>query len=244
MKATNSNVPMHIGIIMDGNRRFAKRLMMKPWKGHEYGASKVKKVIEWCQDIGCKELTLYAFSIENFNRPKEEFNYLMDTFKKEFDNIMNKDSIIHKKNIRINFIGRIEMFPEDVHSRMKKLMEMTADYSDFVVNFAMAYGGRAEIIDATKKIASAVKDGKLDIDEINDEVFKKNLYMSSDPDLIIRTSGEHRISGFLLYQGSYAEFYFCEKLWPEFEQEDFMKAVQDYSKRDRRYGGGSFKTTK
>lgn len=232
----DSKVPKHIGIIMDGNRRFARRLMLKPWKGHEYGAKKVQKVMEWCRDIGCKELTLYAFSVENFNRPKEEFDYLMDIFRKEFDNISRDESIVHKNRIRINFIGRIWKFPEDITKKMQKLMNDTEGYGQTTVNFAMAYGGRAEIIDATKKIAQRIKEGNLDIDSINEEVFLKSLYTESQPDLVIRTSGERRTSGFLIYQASYAELFFCDKMWPEFDKEDFMKAVDSYMYRERRFG--------
>ena len=229
-------VPKHIGFIMDGNRRFARRLMMKPWKGHEYGAKKVEKVLDWCKEIGCREATFYAFSIENFNRPKEEFNYLMDTFSKELAALRKDYSIIHKNKIRINFVGRIDMFPDDVACEMKEIMGSTKDYSDYAANFAMAYGGRAEIIDATRRIAEGIKRGDLDVDQINEDVFKKNLYMEGEPDLIIRTSGEHRTSGFLLYQASYAELFFCDKMWPEFEKEDFLEAIESYTNRDRRYG--------
>jgi tritrans,polycis-undecaprenyl-diphosphate synthase [geranylgeranyl-diphosphate specific] len=229
------SVPRHIGIILDGNRRFSKKLMLKPWMGHEWGAKKIWKLFEWTKEIGIKEVTLYAFSVENFNRPKEEFDYLMGVFDKEFGNLLN-DDILHKNKIRINFIGRIWMFPKQVHEEMKKLMDMTKDYDNYIVNFAMAYGGRAEIIDATKKIAEKIKKGELNVDEINEEVFGKELYMESEPDLIIRTSGEQRISGFLLWQGSYAEFYFCPKLWPEFEKEDLLKAIEDYNSRSRRFG--------
>ncbi len=231
-----AEVPKHIGIIMDGNRRFAKRLMLKPWKGHEFGAQKVQKVTGWCREIGCSELTFYAFSIENFNRPETEFGYLMDLFRKEFDNLNQDDNIIHKNKIKVNFIGRIEMFPEDVTEKMERLMETTKDYQNFTINFAMAYGGRAEIIDATKKIAAKIKSGELDVDDIDGEVFMKNLYMESEPDLIIRTSGEHRTSGFLIYQASYAELFFCDKMWPEFEKEDFTEAIESYCNRDRRFG--------
>ncbi|MBW2992626.1 di-trans,poly-cis-decaprenylcistransferase [Candidatus Woesearchaeota archaeon] len=228
-------VPRHIGIILDGNRRFSRRLMLKPWMGHEWGAKKVEKVFDWAKEIGIKELTLYAFSVENFDRPKEEFDYLMGVFSKEFEKLL-KDERVHKDRIRINFIGRIEMFPKEVHEKMYKLMEMTKDYDNYIVNFAMAYGGRAEIIDATKKVADKVRKGELDVEGINEEVFRKNLYLDSDPDLIIRTSGEQRISGFLLWQCSYAEFFFCPKLWPEFEKEDLLEAIEDYSNRDRRFG--------
>jgi tritrans,polycis-undecaprenyl-diphosphate synthase [geranylgeranyl-diphosphate specific] len=233
----SNNIPRHIGIIMDGNRRFAKRLMLKPWKGHEYGAGKVQKVMEWCEEIGCHELTLYAFSVENFDRPKEEFDHLMKIFIKEFDNLLyDENSIVHKNKVRVNFIGRIWMFPDEVSDRMKRLMAMTAEYSDNIVNFAMAYGGRAEIIDATRKIAEQIKDGSLDVDSINEEVFMDNLYMPDEPDLVIRTSGEHRTSGFLIFQASYAELAFIDKMWPDLEKEDLLKAVSDYCSRDRRFG--------
>jgi tritrans,polycis-undecaprenyl-diphosphate synthase [geranylgeranyl-diphosphate specific] len=236
MKPVKSNVPRHIGIILDGNRRFAKRLMMKPWKGHEFGAEKIEKLMHWAEELEIKEMTLYAFSVENFDRPREEFNMLMRIFKESFDKVLDRIDEINKKGLRMRFIGRIEMFPENVYSRMKKIMELTKNNKKYFINFAMAYGGRAEIIDATKKIANEVKQGKLKPEEITEELFSKNLYLNSDPDLIIRTSGEQRISGFLLWQGSYAEFYFIDKLWPEFEKEDLVKAINDYLRRDRRFG--------
>lgn len=228
-------IPKHIGIILDGNRRFSKRLMLKPWMGHEWGAKKVEKLLEWGKELGIHELTLYAFSVENFNRPKEEFDYLMKLFEKEFERLKD-DKRVYENKIRINVIGRIWMFPKEVQEKMREIMKRTKDHSDYIINFAMAYGGRAEIIDATKKIAERIKKGELGVEDINEEVFSKNLYMDSEPDLIIRTSGEQRTSGFLLWQGSYAEFYFCEKLWPEFEKEDLVKAIESYNGRDRRFG--------
>jgi tritrans,polycis-undecaprenyl-diphosphate synthase [geranylgeranyl-diphosphate specific] len=225
-------VPRHIGIILDGNRRFSKRLMMKPWKGHEWGAKKVEALLEWCKEFGIKELTLYCFSIENFDRPKREFDYLMDLFKREFE----KDERIHKNKIKVNFIGRLWMFPKPLQKIMNKLMKMTEKYDNYTVNFAMAYGGRAEIIDATKQISEQVKKGKLDIKDINEKVFSKNLYLDSEPDLIIRTA-ESRLSGFLLWQGSYAEIIFLpNKLWPEFEKKDFVACLREYDSRERRFG--------
>ncbi len=235
MEPSDSKMPKHIGIILDGNRRFAKQLMMKPWKGHEFGAKKIWKLFDWCKELGLQEVTLYTFSIENFNRPKEEFDYLMQLFQREFKAV-KKDPRVHKNKIRISFIGRIEMFPKPVYQAMKDLMETTKDYNNYIVNFAMAYGGRAEIIDATKKIAEKIKQGKLDVSKINEEVFSKELYMESEPDLIIRTSGEQRTSGFLIWQGSYAELYWCEKKWPEFEKEDLIDAIEDYMLRERRFG--------
>ena len=226
-------VPKHIGIILDGNRRFAKRLMLKPYKGHEYGAEKIEKLLEWCKELGIKEITLYCFSIENFNRPKNEFEYLMNLFKEEFTKLKDDPRI---KDIKVNFIGRLNMFPKNVRDSMNVLIENTKSNKPYTINFAMAYGGRAEVIDATRKIAEQVKNGKLDVDKINEEVFEKNLYTASEPDLIIRTSGEKRTSGFLIYQGAYAELIFVDKMWPEFEKEDFINAIKEYSNRERRFG--------
>jgi len=238
MKPSASPVPKHVGIIMDGNRRFAKRLLLKPWQGHEWGAKKLKEVLTWCRELGVKELTLYAFSIENFNRPKDEFDYLMTLFKKEFQELYTPENLaaLKKDGLRVTIIGRIEMFPADVQDAMRKLMDATQENAPYTVNFAMAYGGRAEIIDATKKVAQMVQDGKITVDKINEEVFQKNLYTESEPDLIIRTSGEQRISGFMLWQGSYAELFFCEHNWPEFTKDDLVAAISTYQNRDRRFG--------
>tara|TARA_Y100000034_G_scaffold8008_1_gene8754 strand:- start:290 stop:1000 length:711 start_codon:yes stop_codon:yes gene_type:complete len=235
MEPSNNKVPKHVGIILDGNRRFAKRLMMKPFKGHEWGYKKIEELFEWCKEYDVKEVTLYTFSIENFDRPKKEFDYLMNLFEKSFlETIDNKK--VHDNKIKINFIGRTSMFPERVKKSMDKLAETTKNYSDYIVNFAMAYGGRAEIIDATKKISKQIKEGKLNIEDINEETFNKNIYLESEPDLIIRTS-ESRLSGFLLWQGSYAEIIFLpEVLWPEFSKQHFEECLQEYSKRQRRYG--------
>ncbi len=233
MQESTNQVPKHIGVIIDGNRRFAKRLMLKPFKGHEWGYEKIKKLFNWCKEFNIKELTLYAFSIENFDRPKEEFDYLMNLCEKAFKELKDDPNV---KDMYIRFIGRIEMFPEKVKKAMYGLMDYTKNNIPFTINFAMAYGGRAEIVDATKKIAEQVKEGKLNINEINEESFKKELYLDSDPDLIIRTS-ESRLSGFLTYQSVYAEIIFLpDKLWPEFEKEDFVACLEEYSNRSRRFG--------
>jgi len=229
------NVPKHIGIIMDGNRRFSKRLMMKPWKGHEWGAKKIKKLMEWCKEFNVRELTLYTFSIQNFNRPKEEFEYLMDLFRKNFDRLKN-DNRVEELGIKINVIGRTWMFPKDIQEKIKKVMDKTKKNKKYIINFAMAYGGREEVIDAVKKVAEQVKKGKLDIDDINDETFSRNLYFSDEPDLIIRTGGERRSSNFLPYQSAYSEWIFLDKMWPEFTKQDFKIAIENYMNRERRFG--------
>jgi tritrans,polycis-undecaprenyl-diphosphate synthase [geranylgeranyl-diphosphate specific] len=231
-------VPRHVGIIMDGNRRFAKKLMMKPWMGHEWGAKKLRSVLEWSKELGIKEVTFYAFSIQNFNRPKHEFDYLMNVFCKEFDDLMKEENFAKLKQdgIRIDFIGRLQKFPEKVHSIMLKLMEMTKEHDKYHIHFAMAYGGREEVLDAVQKIAEQVKKGELDVATINEKTFAENLYLNSEPDLVIRTGGERRTSNFLTWQSTYSELVFLEKHWPELEKEDFIAAIQEYSERDRRFG--------
>ena len=227
--------PKHVAIILDGNRRFAKRLMESPWKGHELGAKKVGRLLRWCADFGIKELTLYAFSIDNFNRPKKEFDFLMSLFMKAFEELKeNKE--IHENRLKIRFLGRMHMFPEKVSRAASELIEITKNYDDHTINFCMAYGGREEIADATKKIVADVTNGKIKPDQINDETIKNYLYNSHEPDMIIRTGGEKRLSGFLLYQCSYSELFFIEKMWPEFEKEDLKACIDEFKQRNRRFG--------
>jgi tritrans,polycis-undecaprenyl-diphosphate synthase [geranylgeranyl-diphosphate specific] len=230
-----TRVPKHIGIVMDGNRRLARKLMMKPWMGHEWGAKKVEKMFDWCKELGIRELTLYTFSIQNFNRPKEEFDYLMQIFIDNFTKLLNDDRL-RKDGIRVNFIGRTWLFPEQVKDKMSELMEMTKDYTNYQVNFAMAYGGREEVIDAVKKIAEQVQQGRLTIEEINEKSFSDCLYMKDEPELIIRTGGEKRTSNFLSYQSAYSEWIFLDKMWPEFERADLEDAICEYRRRERRFG--------
>jgi tritrans,polycis-undecaprenyl-diphosphate synthase [geranylgeranyl-diphosphate specific] len=229
-------VPRHIGIIMDGNRRFARALMMKPWMGHEWGAKKVEALFSWCRELGIREVTLYAFSLENFNRPKNEFDYLMAIFRKEFSKLLENDSRVMQEGVRINFIGRLGMFPQDVEHLMRQLIEKTKGNRNYTVNFAMAYGGRAEVVDAARRIAEQVRDGKLDLASINEEVFERNLYFPEDVDMIIRTGGEKRTSNFLPFQAAYSEWIFVDKMWPDFEKEDLMAAIEEFGQRERRFG--------
>jgi len=218
----------HLGVILDGNRRFAKRLMLEPWKGHEFGAEKIEKLLEWSKDFGVRELTLYCFSLENFNRPKKEFDFLMKIFKKEFSKLKNDDRV-HEDKIRINFIGQAELFDLELQGIMKELSEITKDYSGYVLNFALGYGGRQEIIEAVKKLVDSGK-------EINEQNLKKNLWLENEPDLIIRTGGEKRTSNFLPWQSVYSEWIFLDKVWPEFEKEDLIECIQEFGRRKRRFG--------
>jgi len=204
-------------------------------EGHEFGAKKVENLLSWCADMDIKEVTLYAFSVDNFNRPKIEFNFLMKIFRESMEKL-KKDRQIYDRKIRINFLGRIDMFPQDVVKAMRELMDATKDHNSYIVNFCMAYGGREEIADAAKKMMADVVSGKLKPENVNPSTFENYLYMTSEPDMIIRTGGEKRLSGFLLYQSSYSELFFLEKTWPEFEKEDLQACVNEYKNRVRRYG--------
>ena len=227
--------PEHVGIILDGNRRFAKKLMAKPWMGHQWGAEKVQKLFEWSKDLGVKELTLYAFSMQNFNRPEEEFNYLMKVFIDFFEKT-KQNTVIHENKIRVKFIGRIHLFPKEVHEKMLELMDATKDYGDYQVNLAMAYGGREELVDAVKKIGRQLESGELKAEDVDAETINKNIYLNHEPDLIIRTGGDHRTSNFLVWQSWYSEWFFLEKCWPEFEKEDLAACIEAYVNRERRFG--------
>ncbi len=231
--------PGHVAIILDGNRRFARRLMLKPWMGHEWGKQKVGKLLEWCSELGIRELSLYAFSVENFNRPKDEFDYIMKLFRAACEELKS-DSMLQEKGkhlgIRVKFLGRLGMFPGDVQELMRELMEKTAGNTGLAVNFCMAYGGRQEITDAARSLASDVAAGKISPKDINDETLKRYLYTADEPDLIIRTGGEQRLSGFLLYQSSYSELFFVSKMWPEFEKEDLVGIIEEFKQRNRRFG--------
>ncbi len=237
-KVKNAEKPEHIGIIMDGNRRLAERVGILPWEGHRMGAKKAEDVIEWCIEIGIKTTTLYSFSMENFSRPKDELEPLFDLFEEYFKKIA-QDEQIHKNKIRVKAIGRVKMLPERVRKAIKIAEDATKEYDRFYINFAMAYGGRQEVVDAVKKIANDVKEGKLELNSIDEKTVADNLYTNGarDPDLVIRTSGEERISGFLLWQSAYSELYFCESYWPGFRKIDFLRAIRTYQQRKRRYGG-------
>ena len=220
---------------MDGNRRFAKSLNLSPWKGHEYGEKKVFELLEWCKDLNIKEVTVYAFSVQNINRPKLEFDYLMNIFLKCSENLLN-DSKFLNSGVRIRVLGDLSLFPEDVRLRIDELVEKTKNNDSYFFNVALGYGGREEILRAVKRIANDVLTKNLSVEDIDESVFEDNLYLSSCPDLIIRTGGERRTSNFLPWQSTYSEWVFLDKKWPEFSKEDLVKCINDFSKRDRRFG--------
>lgn len=228
----------HVGIIMDGNRRFARKLMLEPWRGHEWGAKKVESVLDWCASENIKTVTLYSLSYENFkSRPKQEIDMLMKLIEKEALRVAGLKKV-HDNKVRFKVIGRPDMLPKNVRDALEKLADATKDYKAITVNLAIVYGGREEILNAAKNVALDAKAGKLNLETLDENMFRKFLYTNgtSDPDMIIRTGGEKRISGFLLWQSAYSEYYFSDKIWPEFEKEDFAAAIDDFSNRKRRFG--------
>lgn len=230
-----NQIPTHIGIIMDGNRRYAKKVGLNPLKGHEEGTKTFDNILEWCKEINIKELTFYTLSTENLKRSKQEVDYLMDLFVKKAETVLD-DKKLKEDDIKVNFIGRLNLLPKKVQEMMQKLMEKTKDNKTRIINFAMAYGGRAEIVDAFKKIANQIKEDKIQIEDINETTILNNLYLSSEPELIIRTS-EKRLSGFLTYQSVYSEIIFLQdKLWPELTKEDFMNCIKEYQNTKKRFG--------
>jgi undecaprenyl diphosphate synthase len=233
---TTKNIPQHIGIIMDGNRRWAKRKGLPTLKGHEKGYEMLKKVGEWCLDRGVKFLTVFAFSTENWNRSPEEVDYLMKLLKKAL-----KDEVkeMHKKGFRINVIGRMKDLSKDLQQAVKDAVELTKDNKKGTINIALNYGGRAEIVDMAKAIVKAAIQGHLSPRRITEKLITNYLYTKGipDPDLIIRTSGEQRLSGFLPWQSSYAELYFTPTCWPDFSEKELDKAIDWYLHRERRFGG-------
>jgi tritrans,polycis-undecaprenyl-diphosphate synthase [geranylgeranyl-diphosphate specific] len=234
IKIVNNSIN-HIGFIMDGNRRFAKRLMLEPWKGHEIGKEKLKEVLSWLSELEIHEATFYAFSRQNFNRPKKEFDYLMRIFLAMSTDFLN-DPKINDNDIRIRFVGETHLFPKNVQKVIQEVTDKTAENTNYIINIALGYGGRDEIINAVKNIANQVKQEKLSIDEINEETITSNLKIQSEPDLIIRTGGDHRTSNFLPWQSIYSEWAFVDKMWPEFNKEDFIECVNAFNARERRFG--------
>ncbi len=228
-------VPSHVAIIMDGNGRWAKNRGLKRTNGHKKGAEALKKISEYVYDKHIKILSVFAFSTENWKRDKEEVDYLMDLFIKAFK---ENFEVVKKKNVKVIFSGVKEKLSDKVIKQMNKMMEDTKDNKNGIFNICLNYGGQDEIIEATKKISKEVLDGNIDIKDINKDMFNKYLFNDLPPiDLMIRTSGEYRISNFMLWQMAYSELYFTDTLWPDFDEKEFDKALDSYNKRDRRFGG-------
>jgi undecaprenyl diphosphate synthase len=234
-KINTDNLPKHLAIIMDGNGRWAKQKGMLRVFGHENGTKSVRTTVETCARLGIENLTLYAFSTENWNRPKLEVETLMklliSSLKKELDTFT-------KNNIRLNSIGNLDMLPKGVQKELLSVIEKTKNNTRMTLTLALSYGSREEILNAVKKISDKVKNNIISTESIDESIFNNHLYTHDlpDVDLVIRTSGEHRISNFLLWQIAYAEFYFTDVLWPDFSEENLYEAIISYQKRERRFG--------
>lgn len=230
-------MPKHIAIIMDGNGRWARKRGLPRSAGHRVGAQKLKEIVLFADEIGLKYLTVYAFSTENWKRPKDEVENLMNLLREFFDTEI--ENLINKTQIKIRVIGDISKLDKDIQERIASAEERTKDKTGLCVVIALNYGGRSEIINAVKNLALDIKSGKIDIEAIDEELFRNYLYTKDipDPDLLIRPSGEMRVSNFLLWQISYTEFWFSNVLWPDFKKEHLLKAIEDYQKRERRFGG-------
>jgi len=235
------HLPRHIGIIMDGNRRFAKAIGMDSVAGHDLGASKAREVLDWCLELGIRHVTLWGFSTENRDRAKEEVAHLHRLFGQQARELL-ADKKIHGNKVRVRVIGDIDDFPDEAKADLRALERATQDYSGMQVNIALGYGGREEIVAAVRGVlaerAAAGADLARVAGELNADEIGRHLYTAGmpDPDFVIRTSGEVRLSGFLLWQSVYSEFYFCDAFWPDFRKLDFLRAVRSFQARERRFG--------
>ena len=229
--------PQHIGLIVDGNRRFAKVNGLASNEGHNAGSEKLEDFLRWCWRLDIKIVTLYGFSTENHKRTDNEVDYLMELITKKLRQYQ-EDPVIKREGVKIKVIGQREKLPEEMIAEIEKTEEFTKDHDRFQLNIAVSYGGREEIIDAVKNIAKQVQDKQIALNDIDEELFSRHLYTEGipDPDLIIRTSGEERLSGFLLWQSAYSELYFTEVYWPAFRMIDFWRAIRVFQQRERRYG--------
>ena len=235
----SGDIPNHVAVILDGNRRWAERHLTVPREGHWKGADSVENLLDWCEELDIKIITLYALSAENLERKDEELEYLYELIHRRLEKLFN-DSRIHRNRMRVKAIGSIELLPDSIKQVLKKLDTATKEYDDHFLNIALAYGGQTELVDAVKKIGEKIKNGSLSIEEVNKKEIESNLYTShlpqSSPDMILRTSGEKRLSGFLMWQSAYSELIFMDIFWPEFRKIDLMRAIRIFQERKRRIG--------
>ncbi|HUU47358.1 MAG TPA: polyprenyl diphosphate synthase [Nitrosopumilaceae archaeon] len=232
-------MPNHVALILDGNRRWAKRHLAMTKVGHWKGADAVENLLDWAEQLDIKIITLYALSAENLERNDAELEHLYELIYMRLEKLY-KDPRIHKNKMRVKGIGRIELLPESIKVILQKLDDTTKGYDNHFLNIALAYGGQFELVDAVKKIGEKIKNGSLEVDEIDKKEIESNLYTSflpqSSPDMILRTSGEKRLSGFLMWQSVYSELVFMDIFWPEFRKIDLMRAIRTYQERKRRLG--------
>ena len=233
-KIKEYKIPNHVAIILDGNGRWAKKRGMPRTFGHQKGLKTLIEVTQACNEVGIKELTVFAFSTENWNRPADEIDYLMSAPVEYIEENLEK---LKEKNLKIVFVGRKDCFPTPTLDAINKIMLNTQNNTGMVLNVAFDYGGRNDIVEATKIVTSKVLSGEIMIDEVDEAYLQNHLYVTSNIDLLIRTSGELRVSNFLLWQMAYAEFYFTKCLWPDFNVKELYKAIKSFNKRKRRFGG-------
>lgn len=229
-------MPKHIAIIMDGNRRWAREKGLDPKLGHKAGAEKLEEIAAYANEIGLKYLTVYAFSTENWKRTKEEVGALMVLLRTYLDKFLNKESL---RNIKIRVLGNIDGLDEGLKDSINKVVQKSKNNTGLTLNIAFNYGGRDEIVRAVKSVSEKVKNGEIDVDEINEQLVSDNLYTNNepDPDLLIRPGGELRISNFLLWQLAYTEFLFIDKYWPDFSKNDLLYTIKVFETRNRKFGG-------
>jgi len=230
-----TEIPKHVAIIMDGNGRWAKKRSLQRLKGHEKGAEAVREAIKGCGDLGISYLTLFAFSSENWNRPAEEVSHLMGLFRYFF---RKEIKALHESGVKVKFIGNVSRLPDDIQGLIKEIVEKTQSNSKLTLTIALSYGSQAELVGAMRHLGAQIKAGELEPEQIDENLIAGSLSTADipDPDLLIRTSGEKRLSNFLLWQCAYAELVFLDVLWPDFKKSDLEEAVAEFSTRCRRYG--------
>ena len=235
----NGDIPNHVALILDGNRRWAKRHLALTKDGHWKGADAVENLLDWCEQLDIKIITLYALSAENLHRKDEELEHLYELIQRRLEKLY-KDPRIHRNKMRVKGIGRIELLPDSIKEILQKLDDATKGYDNHFLNIALAYGGQLELVDAVRKIGEKIKEGSLNVNDIDKEEIESNLYTShlpqSSPDMVLRTSGEKRLSGFLMWQSAYSELVFMDIFWPEFRKIDLMRAIRTFQERKRRMG--------
>ncbi len=236
-----NNIPKHIAVIPDGNRRYARKYNLSIYEAYEIGSERILEFLNWCMEFGIKVVTFFVISYDNFlKRSKEDVDAVLRLLREKLKKIREYKNIIEDK-VKIKIIGRTHLLPDDIQKEIKSVEDLTKNNSGYYLNLAVVYGGRQEIIDGIKRLFEDFKKGIIDINNLNESLFMRYLYFGDEipypePDLIIRTSGEYRISNYLLYQAAYSELYFIEKYWPEITKEDFINAIEWYKKRERRFG--------